>query len=156
MNIRVIDFEILTRHYKTYREGVEKIEAEKKIFLEKLEPLKKEMNSIISAASSGLIMDPNTQQKRIDDFQRLQQEALEMDKDFKVVLKKMTDELNEKVYDELSSLISDWSIKNDIDLVTGKMEVIYSNDKYDATKSILDILKETDMFVEFSINEKES
>jgi Skp family chaperone for outer membrane proteins len=148
MNIKVIDFEILTRHYKNYQDGINLIEIEKNKFLEKLEPLKKEMNSIISAASSGLIMDNNTQQKRAEDFQKLQGEAIEMDREFKISLKKMTDDLNEKVYDELSEIITEWSLSNSVDLVTGKMEVIYCNDKYDATNSILDILKEKDLYVE--------
>jgi Skp family chaperone for outer membrane proteins len=154
MNIKVIDFQILTRHYKNYQDGVSVIESEKEKFLEKLEPIKKEMNAIISAASSGLIMDNNSQQKRAEDFQRLQSEAIEMDRDFKISLKKMTDDLNEKVYDELSEIINDWSISNNIDLVTGKMEVIYCNGKYDATNSILDILKEKDLYVEVEVKKE--
>lgn len=154
MNIKVIDFQILTRHYKNYQDGVSVIESEKEKFLEKLEPIKKEMNAIISAASAGLIMDNNSQQKRAEDFQRLQSEAIEMDREFKISLKKMTDDLNEKVYDELSEIINDWSISNNIDLVTGKMEVIYCNDKYDATNSILDILKERDLYVEVEIKKE--
>jgi Skp family chaperone for outer membrane proteins len=154
MNIKVIDFQILTRHYKNYQDGVSVIESEKEKFLEKLEPIKKEMNAIISAASAGLIMDNNSQQKRAEDFQRLQSEAIEMDREFKISLKKMTDDLNEKVYDELSEIINDWSISNNIDLVTGKMEVIYCNDKYDATNSILDILKEKDLYVEVEIKKE--
>lgn len=154
MNIKVIDFQILTRHYKNYQDGVSVIESEKEKFLEKLEPIKKEMNAIISAASAGLIMDNNSQQKRAEDFQRLQSEAIEMDREFKISLKKMTDDLNEKVYDELSEIINDWSISNNIDLVTGKMEVIYCNDKYDATNSILDILKEKDLYVEVEVKKE--
>jgi Skp family chaperone for outer membrane proteins len=156
MNIKVIDFQILTRYYKNYQDGVNVIELEKQKFLEKLEPIKKEMNAIISAASSGLIMDNNSQQKRAEDFQKLQQEAIEMDREFKIQLKRMSDDLNEKVYDELSEIINEWSVSNDVDLVTGKMEVIYCNDKYDATNSILDILKEKDLYVDSDGNKKES
>lgn len=150
MNIRVIDFQILTRHYKNYRDGVANIDDKKKSFLNMLEPLKKEMNDIISAASSGLIVDEKTQQKRGEDFQKLQQEAIEMDREFKITLKKITDSLNDKIYDELSEIITKWSKENNIDLVTGKMEVIYSNDKYDATNSILEILKEKDLYLEYN------
>jgi Skp family chaperone for outer membrane proteins len=156
MNIKVVDFEILTRNYKNYREGVNIIENEKKEFLKKLDPLKKEMNSIISSATSGLVLDNTTQQKRAENFQKLQQEAIEMDREFKIQLKKMSDDLNGKVYDELSEIINDWSISNDVDLVTGKMEVIYCNDKYDATNSILDILKGNDLYIDYDENKKES
>jgi len=109
MNIKIVDFQILTRHYKNYRIGVDNIELEKNNFLEKLEPIKKEINSIISLASTGLVVDSNTQQKRAEDFQKLQQEAIEMDREFKIQLKKMTDDLKEKVYDELSEIFNDWS-----------------------------------------------
>jgi Skp family chaperone for outer membrane proteins len=114
------------------------------------------MNAIISAASSGLIMDNNSQQKRAEDFQKLQKEAIEMDREFKIQLKKMSDNLNEKVYDELSEIISEWSVSNNVDLVTGKMEVIYCNDKYDSTNSILDILREKDLYIDYDENKKES
>lgn len=153
MDIRVIDFEILTRHYKNYRDGVDVIENEKKEFLKKLEPIKNEMNKIISAASSGLIMDKNTQQKNSENFQKLQQEAIEMDREIKVKLKNMSDELNEKVYDELALIIEKWAIENRIGMVTGKMEVVYSKDEYDATDSILQILKERNLYVEYEIKE---
>jgi Skp family chaperone for outer membrane proteins len=156
MNIKVIDFQILTRYYKNYQDGVSVIELEKQKILEKLEPIKKEMNAIISAASSGLIMDNNSQQKRAEDFQKLQQEAIEMDREFKIQLKKMSDDLNEKVYDELSEIINEWTVSNDVDLVTGKMEVIYCNDKYDATYLILEILKEKGLYVDYDENKKES
>jgi Skp family chaperone for outer membrane proteins len=156
MNIKIVDFQILTRHYKNYRIGVDNIELEKNNFLEKLEPIKKEINSIISLASTGLVVDSNTQQKRAEDFQKLQQEAIEMDREFKIQLKKMSDNLNEKVYDELSEIINEWSVSNNVDLVTGKIEVIYCNDKYDATNSILDILKEKDLYVDYDENKKES
>lgn len=156
MEIRVIDFEILTKHYQKYREGVDNINKEKDSFLEKLEPLKKEMNKIISVANSGLIVDPTDQQNRIEEFQRLQQEAVDMDNEFKYRIKNMRDELNSKSYDELSAMISEWAIENSIDIVSGKMEIVYANDKFDSTNDILEILKQKNLFVDELVKEKES
>jgi Skp family chaperone for outer membrane proteins len=156
MEIRVIDFEILTKHYQKYREGVDNINKEKDSFLEKLEPLKKEMNKIISVANSGLIVDPTDQQNRIEEFQRLQQEAVDMDNEFKYKMKNMRDELNSKSYDELSAIISEWAVENSIDIVSGKMEIVYANDKFDSTNDILEILKQKNLFVDELVKEKES
>ena len=155
MEIRVIDFEILTRHYKNYREGIDKINNEKDLFLKKLEPFKKEMNAIIASASSGIIVDQKTQQQKIEEFQRLQDEAVEMDKQFKFQMKEMREELNSISYDELSEIITSWAESNSIDIVSGKMEIVFSNPKFDATDSILEILKEKELFVDW-VEEKET
>jgi len=156
MEIRVIDFGIVTSHYVNYFSGVKEINAEKEEFLKKLEPLKSQMNQIISAATNGLILDTKTQQQKAEEFQQLQRDAVEMEKEFQYKIKNMTSNLNEKSYEELESIVSEWAEKNSIDLVTGKMEVIFSNSKYDATNEILEVLKEKDLFVEKDIEEKES
>jgi len=151
MEIRVIDFEILTRHYKVYRDGVDIINKEKEEFLESIEPIRKKMNNIISVASTGIIVDQKTQQERGEEFQRLQSELIELDGEFKQKIQKMRDDLNLKAYDGLSEIVTDWAKQNSIDLVSGKMEVVYSNLEYEATNDILEILKQRDLFVDFDI-----
>jgi Skp family chaperone for outer membrane proteins len=148
MELRVVDFEILTRSYKTYIDGVNEIENEKSNFLLNIEPHRKELNSIISYASSGLIMDRKTQQEKSEKFQTIQQELLQMDSDFKIKLKKMSDELNEKCYDELSEIIQEWSEKKNIDIVLGKMEVVFCKRNLEITMEILDKIKELGMYIE--------
>ena len=71
MEFRVVDFELITRHYKSYKDGVDEIEKYKEEVLKKVEPLKKEMNSIIAAASGGIVVDTLTQQQRVENFQKL-------------------------------------------------------------------------------------
>lgn len=152
MEIRIIDFEIVTRHYKNYRDGVDEINQCKDDFLKKLEPLKIEMNKIISLASSSLIMDEAVKNQKAEQFQKLQQQAGELEGQFKYEMKLKRDSLNENSYNELSKIIEEWSINNSIDLVTGKMEVIYANPKLDSTQDIVSILKEKELFVEFEEN----
>jgi Skp family chaperone for outer membrane proteins len=154
MEIRVLDFGIITSHYVNYQNGVSEINGEKDEFMKGLEPLKKQMNQIISSSANGLILDGKTQQQKIEEFKQLQSEAVEMEREFQYKVKNMTSELNERCYDELEQIVSEWADKNSIDLVTGKMEVIFSNPKYDSTNEILDVLKEKDLFVE--VKEKES
>ena len=48
MELRVVDFEILTKNYKNYQEGIKNIENEKQEFIKSLEPVKKEMENIIA------------------------------------------------------------------------------------------------------------
>lgn len=147
MEIRVIDFDILTTHYKNYRDGVDIINAERENVLKEIEPIKKEMNMIISSAQNGLIIDNKTTQQQAERFQELQRNIVEIDNDFKYKNKKMIDELNSKCYDELSEIISNWAKENSIDLVSGKMEIIYCNDSWDITNDILELLKQKDLYV---------
>ena len=41
MTIKVVNFEILSRHYKNYQDGITKISDTKKEFIERLDPFKK-------------------------------------------------------------------------------------------------------------------
>ena len=50
----------------------------------------------------------------------------------------------------------EWAEKNSIDLVSGKMEIIFCNDKWDVKNDILEILKEQELYVDREIvNERE-
>jgi len=126
MELRVIDFQDLTSHYKNYISGVNKIEESKREFIKKIEPIKNKINEIIKESNSKL--DEDRQKRNGELFQSLQQELISMDADFKSELKKSSTELNEKSYDELSLIIKDWSIRNEIDMVIGKMEVVFCED----------------------------
>jgi len=156
MEIRIVDFELLTRHYTNYQNGLNEIEDEKTKFLEKVEPFRKEMQNIIISTQGGIVLDNLSQEQRVQKFQSLQQDALEVEKEAKIKLKEMAQKLNEKVYNELEVIVSDWSEKNSIDLVIGKLEVVYLNKSFESTDDILQILKERNLFVEYTEKEKES
>jgi Skp family chaperone for outer membrane proteins len=72
MEIRVVDFELLTRHFDKYQKGVAEIDKEKAQILESIEPMRKEMQNIIAASQGGIIVDNLTQEQRMEKFQRLQ------------------------------------------------------------------------------------
>lgn len=155
MEIRIVDFELLTRHYTNYQIGLNEIEDEKAKFIERVEPFRKEMQNIIIAAQGGIVLDNLSQDQRMQKFQSLQQEALEVEKEAKIKLKEMGQSLNEKVYNELEIIVSEWSENNSIDLVIGKLEVVYLNKSFEATDDILEILKERNMFSEYTEKETE-
>jgi Skp family chaperone for outer membrane proteins len=146
MKLRVTDFEVITKNYSNYQEGIKRIEEEKKDFVKSLEPVKKEMESIISQMSSGIIMDETTQKEKEDKFRTLQEQAMNIDNQFKVEMRRLHDELNKKTFDELSEIIDEYSKQNDIDMVIGKMEVVYLKEEFEITNNILEILKEKNLF----------
>lgn len=148
MELRVIDFEILTRNFKIYVDGYKDIESEKRKMIDSIQPSKKEIEDIIRRSQSGLIVDESTQRRDMDRYKALQDGLMAKDQEFKKSLKDMMDNLNTVVYDKLSEIINNWSVKNNIDIVMGKMEVIFNTDKLDATNDILDLIKELDLYYE--------
>lgn len=148
METRIVDFEILTKHYINYQDGVKEINTERERFVDKMTPLKTEMESIIRTSNSGVVVDQKTQKTRAERFQQLQEEAVEIDGEFKNSMKKLRDDLNTKIFEELSVIISEWGSNNKIDLITGKMEVVYSNPKFEVTDNILTLLKKKELFIE--------
>jgi Skp family chaperone for outer membrane proteins len=148
MNLKYVDFEKVTSHYTVYRTGVDEINNKKKEFLQEVEPIRKEMNSIITSIQSGLILDNKTQQQKGEKFQQLQQELMQKDNEFKYQLKSMQESLNVKCFDELSVIITDWATENDIDVVSSKMETIFVKDIYDSTDDVIELLKSKELFIE--------
>ena len=145
MELRVVDFEVLTKNYKNYQEGIKNIEEEKKSFIKSLDPVKKEMEAIIAQMSTGLVIDEKTQGEKEERFKSLQDQAVGIDNHFKSEMRRLHEELNKTTYDELSTIISEYSEANSIDLVIGKMEIVYLVDKFEITEQILEVLKEKDL-----------
>jgi hypothetical protein len=149
MQIRVVDFEILTRNFTKYQEGIQKIENHKQKFLEQVEPYRKEMENILMMSQSGIIIDQMTQKQRAEKFQKMQQEVMDLDNDFKVELQKLKSKLSSESYSYLESYITEWSVKNDIDIVLGTAEVVFSKPELDITNQILDVLKSKGLYSEY-------
>lgn len=146
MEIRVVDFDILTRNFKPYVDGYKNIESEKKSLVESIQPMRKEIESLLQSAQSNLIVNEATQRQNAERFKVLQDKLMRADSDFKRTLKGMQDDLNTSVYEDLSKIISEWSKENNIDLVMGKMEVVFSTEVVEVTNQILDIIKSKDLF----------
>lgn len=143
MELRVIDFDILTRSFQPYIDGYKAIESEKRAMLDSIQPVRKEMELIISKSSSE---DEATQKVSIEKFRELQEGLVKSDSEFKMKLKKMQEDLNTSTYDHLAEIISEWATQNSINLVMGKMEVIFNTNDIDVTEQILELLKEKEMF----------
>jgi Skp family chaperone for outer membrane proteins len=148
MEFRVVDFEKVTHHYKIYQDGIQKIEDYKDEIIEKVDPIRKQMQNILTAAQSGIVIDSLSEQQRMQKFQSLQQELVSIDKDAKIEITEMRDNLNKLVYSELEKMINDWSVENNIDIVIGKLEVVYLKSQYEITDEILNLLKSKGEFIE--------
>lgn len=145
MEIRIIDFEVLTRHYVKYQEGINEINELKKLFMGKIEPFRKEMQNLMIVAQTG----GEVLKEQMERFEELKQEAVEIDQEYKSKVSEMQDKLTKSTYNDLEKIISEWRELNSIDLVIGKIEVVCLNPKYESTNDILEILKEKNLFVDF-------
>ena len=56
MELRVVDFDVLTRNYKNYQDGIRNLSEVRNSFITKLNPLKNEMEKIIKEANSNDII----------------------------------------------------------------------------------------------------
>lgn len=160
MEIRIVDFERLSRNYKKYRDGLEMLEFTKSEYLKKIEPIKKEMNQIIASMQSGLVMDNRTQKERAERFQILQEQVVSIDKEATTQLTKFRDKMTKEVYAEMEDIITEWSKSNNIDLVMGKIECVYVKVDFEITDTIIELFKSKDLYVDYVEetleNEKES
>ena len=144
MTIKVVNFEILSRHYKNYQDGITKISDTKKEFIERLDPFKKEMELIITKANNGEKLTPEQEAK----FQDFQNQAVEIDEDFKFTMRKMNDELSKAIYTDLSNFINEWTkLNTEVDLVIGSTEVVFLKEEHDVTEQVLEIIKEKGLHV---------
>ena len=134
MTIKVVNFEILSRHYKNYQDGITKISDTKKEFIERLDPFKKEMEIIINKANNGEKLTPEQEAK----FQDFQNQAVEIDEDFKFTMRKINDELSKAIYTDLSNFINEWTkLNTEVDLVIGSTEVVFLKEEHDVTEQVL-------------------
>jgi len=144
MTIKVVNFEILSRHYKNYQDGITKISDTKKEFIERLDPFKKEMEIIINKANNGEKLTPEQEAK----FQDFQNQAVEIDEDFKFTMRKMNDELSKAIYADLSNFINEWTkLNTEVDLVIGSTEVVFLKEEHDVTEQVLEIIKQAGLHV---------
>ena len=155
MEIRVVDFDALTKNYTKYQDRILALARTRNSFIDKINPIKDEMESIINAANSGLILDRKTQEEKNQRFSELQEQAMSIDNEYKTTMKAEQDDINKKTYDELAEIISEWTNGKEIDLVIGKMEVVFRKESAEITNEILEVLKTKELFNDVDKNVEE-
>lgn len=146
MNIKVVDVEVLSRHHSLYQQGIEKISNTKKDFLERLEPFKVQMHKMIT--ESIKITDETIIKENAAKFEDLQEKAVQIDNEFKAKMREMNDELSKEIYNNLETIINEWSVANSVDMVVSSTEVIYLNPKHFVTDEIIEALKTKGVYTE--------
>ena len=141
MIINVVDFEKLTSVYKPYLDGVNEINKERDGFVQKLEPIRKEMQDIIKSLTSNIEIPGEDKQAKEIRYNELQEQAIGLDEEFKAKAREMKDRLNEKTFDELSAIIDEFIEGKEIDMVIGKMEVVFVKPEFEITDGIIELLK---------------
>lgn len=141
MIVNVVDFEKLTSVYKPYLDGVNEINKERDGFVQKLEPIRKEMQDIIKSLTSNIEIPGEDKQAKEIRYNELQEQAIGLDEEFKAKAREMKDKLNEKTFDELSAIIDEFIEGKEIDMVIGKMEVVFVKPNFEITDNVIELLK---------------
>ena len=145
MNIKVVDFEILSRHYVKYQEGITKIEQVKEEFVKRLDPFRDEMQELLKTSMTA---DEATQKSSAERFQILQEEGMQIDEEFKYKMRQMNDELSKDIYNDLERIITEWASTKDVDMVIGSTEVVFLKQEHYVTNYIIDLLKERELYID--------
>lgn len=145
MNIKVVDFEILSRHYVKYQEGITKIEQVKEEFVKRLDPFRDEMQELLKTSMTA---DEATQKASAERFQILQEEGMQIDEEFKYKMRQMNDELSKEIYNDLERIITEWASTKDVDMVIGSTEVVFLKQEHYVTSYIIDLLKERELYID--------
>jgi len=139
MNIKVVDFEKITSKYKIYQEGLMEIEVVRKEYINKINPIKNELQSILNKS-----IDTSTEVDH-ERFEVLKNEAYIIDDEFRKTMQNMNENLTKKVYSELEIIISNWSKNKNIDMIIGSTEVVFMKEENDISEFILEELAKNDL-----------
>lgn len=152
MKIWVIDFEEALRNYSPYHESLIKINSEKEKFSNRVEEIKQEMQGIIKTSNS-LLLDESTKQQSIERFNKLQEEAIELEQNFRNDIVELQNKELENNFNTLSEIVEEWISNTDVDMILNRNQVIWTSSSYDATEVFLEVLKTKELYKEF--NEEE-
>lgn len=152
MKIYIVDFEMVLKNYSPYHESLDRINKEKQKFSDKIDEIKKEMESIISTSKS-LFLDEANKQKSANRFKELQSEGMKLDSDFRAEIVEMQNQELENNFSDITELVKMWGNASGVDIILNKNQTIFSIDKLDATETVINILKEKDLYKEY--NEEE-
>jgi Skp family chaperone for outer membrane proteins len=151
MKIYVVDFEQVLKNFTPYHESLTLIQTEKDKFAGQIEQIKKEMEGIIS--TSRLIIDEKSQMEQASRFKELQGKAIKLESEFRSEIVDIQNAELEKNFSEVSDIVKEWSETAQIDLVINKTQTLFVDNKLDATESIIEVLKNRNLYQEYKESE---
>ena len=149
MTIYTLDFEECLKNFKEYHISLKKVNEEKEKFTKEVENIKKEMESIINQSRSFLL-DDATKKSSAMKFQELQEKAIRLESDFRSTIVDMQNSEVEKNFNSLNEIINKWADQLDIDIILNKTQVIFSKISFDVTSEFIQIMKDLEIYEEFS------
>lgn len=151
MKIYVVDFEQVLKNFINYHESLKLIQTQKDKFSDDIESIKKEMEGIISA--SRLLVDDKSQMEQAAKFKELQAKAIKLESEFRSDIVELQNAELEKNFSEVSEIVKEWANKEEIDMVINKNQSLFVSDKFDATESIIEVLKVKELYKEYNESE---
>lgn len=151
MKIYVVDFEQVLKNFINYHESLKLIQTQKDKFSDDIEKIKKEMEGIISA--SRLLVDDKSQMEQATKFKELQAKAIKLESEFRSDIVELQNAELEKNFSEVSEIVKEWANKEEIDMVINKNQSLFVSDKFDATESIIEVLKVKELYKEYNESE---
>jgi Skp family chaperone for outer membrane proteins len=149
MKIKFVDLEVILNNFSNYRQGVEEIEEIKKKFLQDIEPLRREFNSLVSQMSTGDAGGEMVKAINERRMSEIQEEFISNGEKIKLEINKREQELGLEVRREISNIIKEWaSGREDIQMVLEKSDILYSRETNDITSEILDTLRKRGLYVD--------
>lgn len=156
MKIYSVDFEQVVKNYKNYVSQMLDLEQVKMQHQSEMDVFKKDMESIIASANSGLIIDENIQKANIQKFKDLQMSASKKENEFRTKFTESQSSIMESTFEAVSEIVSDYAKATSIDMIVSKSQLVFVRDEFDLTSSIIEVLKEKELYYENLLTEKES
>jgi len=145
MEIKTITFDTIIRTYQPYVDAAKSIENDKAEHLKKMEDFKSKMQSIYNS-TQNLVLDDKTKNDKMEEFAKIQNEAQQLDNNFRTSLANNQNEIMKNIYSDVNQIVKDYSIQNSIDLVISDTEIVYQNDGLNITNDIVEIVKSKGLY----------
>lgn len=147
MKIYTVDFEEIIKKFHPYVEQMRELDKFKSDHYTDIDNIKKEMDKIISASKSGLILDESMKQQYTVKFRELQVEGSSKENLFRTEAAEMQSRIMEDNFNEISLIIDEYCKSRKIDMVVSRSQVVFVDKAYDLTEYINDIILEKGLAV---------
>jgi Skp family chaperone for outer membrane proteins len=138
MKIVYIDLEKVLNNYKPHLESKNEVEEQKKVFSDRIDEIKMEMENIIKFSQS-LLLDENTKNQNMNRFRQLQQEAIELETKFRVDIVQLQNEKFDENLENIKKILKDFSEKENIDYILDKNSAFYVRPDFDVTEKVISL-----------------
>lgn len=149
MEFRIVDTEILLKNFEPYHRSMDKINAEKKKFSDRVGTIQTEMESIVKT-SQLIHVGEKTMEEKAQRFKELQAEAMELENEFRQSISSMQNEELDKNFREVSDIIQEWASDNKVGHVFNKLQLAYTDGTADCTEEVIELFKSKNLYEEFS------